>query len=798
VTVAPASKTIASGSKLQFTATGLYSDGSTADLTSTSTWSSSNGVAATIASTGIATGVAAGTATIKATQGTLNGSATLTVTGGTSPTLVSISVTPAAPSLAKGLTQAFTATGTFSDGTKQDLTASVTWASSNTATATIASTGIATGVAAGTTSISATQGSLTGSATLTVTGVSVTLVSISVSPTSPSLAKGFTQAFTATGTFSDGTKQDLTASATWASSNTATATIASTGIATGVGAGTTTISATQGSVSGSTTLAVTNPALVQITVTPVNPNLAVGLDRLFAAEGIFSDGSKQDLSAQVAWASSDPTVASISPAGLATGLAVGTSTVRATAGSISGTSALTVTPASLVSISLDPPAPFLPLGTRQQMTATGVFSDRTTQDITAQVTWSSSAPAVVAVDGTGLVTTPSGGSPGTAVLTASRGSITGTTVVTVTQPVLSSIDVFGDTPIIVGTVGSYTATAFYSDGSFADVTAQATWTSSSPTVATVDNMPAAAGTVTAVGAGTATLTAVFSGVSGAATVTVNAATLTSITITPASPAIAILSQIQFTATGVFNNGSTQDLTSQVAWSSSNVTIAKISSASGTEGLATGVGAGTATISAGFNGVTGSTTLQVSPATLTSIAVTPANPTLNKGFTQQLTAIGTFSDGSTQDLTAQVSWSSSNTTVASVSNLSGSEGIVSGLATGTATITADLNGVSASTTVTVSGATLASISVTPANKTVKSGTTVRFVATGTFSDGSTAKISNQVAWTSSDPTIARINPGKKGGPGKCYTLSLGTVTITATKAPSAGAPAVTGSTTLTVN
>ena len=794
ITLTPAAPSLAKGASQAFTATGIFSDGSSADLTTTATWSSANAAVATISVAGIATGVSVGTTTISATQGSVSGSATLTVT---IPTLVSISVSPASPSLAKGFTQAFTASGYYSDGSKQDLTTLVTWATSNTSVATIASTGIATGVSVGTTAISATQGAVSGTATLSVTGA--TLVSISASPASSSLAKGFSLPFTATGTFSDGSKQDLTTLVTWASSNVGTATIASAGIATGVSVGTTTISATQGSISDSTTLTVTSPTLVQVTVTPISPNLPVGLDLQFAAEGIFSDGSKQDLSARVSWTSSNSTVGSIGSTGLATGLASGTSTITATTGSISGTSALTVTPTVLSSISLDPPAPYLPLGTRQQMTATGVFSDRTVLDITAQVVWSSSAPAVANVDGTGLVSTPTGSTTlGTTTITAAIGSISGTTVVTVTQPVLTSIIVFGATPIIVGTTNIYTATAFYSDGSLADVTAQATWPSSNIAVAAVDNSPSTAGTVTAVGAGTATLTAVFGGVSGTASVTVNAATLLSIAITPASQTIAVRSQLQFTAIGSYNNGSTQDLTTQVAWSSSDVTVAQISSASGTEGLATGISAGMATLSAGFNGVTGSTTLSVSPATLTSIAVTPANSTLYKGFTQQLTATGTYSDGTTQDLTTQVSWSSSNATVASVSNLFGFKGIVSGLSPGMATITANLNGVSANATVTVSTVVLVSITVTPADKTVSKGTIVRYVATGHFSDGSTAKISNQVAWISSNPDIASINPGKKGGAGKCYTLSLGTVTITATKSPGGGGTAISGSTTLTVN
>jgi uncharacterized protein YjdB len=163
----------------------------------------------------------------------------------------------------------------------------------------------------------------------------------------------------------------------------------------------------------------------------------------------------------------------------------------------------------------------------------------------------------------------------------------------------------------------------------------------------------------------------------------------------------------------------------------------------------------------------------------------------------MVATGTFSDGSTQDITTQATWTSSNRTVAVISNALGNEGLVTALAAGTTTLTATFNGVSGSTGLTVTNVVLVSIAVTPANKTLKVGGKQKMVATGTFSDGSTKNISNQVTWTSSDPTIARINASKKGGIGKVYAISPGTVTITATKPPSGGQPAVSGSTSLTV-
>ena len=86
--------------------------------------------------------------TISATLGSGDG---LDGADGDGGALQSIAVTPANPIIAKGLTQQFTATGTFSDNTTQNLTSQVTWASATPAVATITAAGLATGVAAGTT-----------------------------------------------------------------------------------------------------------------------------------------------------------------------------------------------------------------------------------------------------------------------------------------------------------------------------------------------------------------------------------------------------------------------------------------------------------------------------------------------------------------------------------------------------------------------------------------------------------------------------------------------------------------------
>lgn len=175
-----------------------------------------------------------------------------------------------------------------------------------------------------------------------VPGAPQSSVSITVTPANSSIAQGATQQFTATGTYSDGSTQNLTSTATWSSSNTSVATISSTGLASGVGAGNSTIQAASGSVTGSTTLTVAAPMLSSIAVTPANPSIAEGARQQFTATGRYSDGSTQNLTNAVTWHSSNTSVAKISSHGLATAGEEGTSTIRATQGTVSGSTVLTV------------------------------------------------------------------------------------------------------------------------------------------------------------------------------------------------------------------------------------------------------------------------------------------------------------------------------------------------------------------------------------------------------------------------------------------------------------------------
>ena len=167
IAVTPALASVPVGLTQPFVATGTYSDGSIVDISKTAVWTSASPLVATVlSSTGVATGVSAGSALITATSGGKSGSATLTVIAGT---LASIEVTPAPATVHIGFTQPFVAKGTYSDGSIIDISTSVAWTSGSPLVATVlSSTGVATGVSAGSALITATSGSSSGSATLTV------------------------------------------------------------------------------------------------------------------------------------------------------------------------------------------------------------------------------------------------------------------------------------------------------------------------------------------------------------------------------------------------------------------------------------------------------------------------------------------------------------------------------------------------------------------------------------------------------------------------------------------------------
>ncbi len=447
---------------------------------------------------------------------------------------------------------------------------------------------------------------------------------------------------------------------------------AATAVAAGVGSGSTSIRASMGTiVSPAVTLSVGAPVLQSIAITPGNlPPIPLGATPTFTATGTNTDGSQSTLATAV-WTSSDTDVIEFTSGGTTLAKASGTAVLTAKSGLISASIAVTVTPATLSSVSVAPAGPLTlplgqaqpatggPLGPTQQLTATANYSNGTTQDVTAIATWASDNVVSVANPVAGLVI--AGTTAGSANITAACLGVTSAAVaVTIGAAAVTAVQVQQAGPVLpVGQTLNLSAVATHSDSATPSAIA-GTWTSSNAAVAS-----AAGNVVTGVAPGVATLT--FSdgtGHSASTTVTVTAATLASISLTPVSPSVAKGLKLQLKALGIYSNGTTADVTTSVAWSSgsADATVDSVT------GIVTGVNLDPAvTITASLFGLAPTVNVAVTAAVLQSIAVSPAGPvTILPAQTQQFAATGTFSDGTTQTITSSATWNSSSTAVASIS------------------------------------------------------------------------------------------------------------------------------------
>ena len=399
--------------------------------------------------------------------------------------------------------------------------------------------------------------------------------------------------------------------------------------------------------------------LASIAVTPANPSIVLGAQQLFSAVGTFNDSSTASL-ASVLWSSSNTSVAAISndatDSGAAASLTQGTATVTASAAGISGTAALTITGPTLVSIQLNPQSPTIPLGSTQQFSAIGVYADGSTQDVTSSVTWSSSAPAVVAVNSSGLAT---GLLQGVATIQASYGSISSNTNASVSSSVSPScgggnpnVQVSpncggggggggGTTPTISvatsGTPSAYghpvTFTATVTSGDTGTVTfynGSASIGTATPSNGkaslTTSSLPAGSDSITASIAASGSY---LSATSSAITQVVNGISPTISLVTSATPST-YRTSVTFTAT-VTNGG-----TGAVTFLNGSTSIGTATPSNGTATLSTNtlpVGSDSITATIAPNG-------QYAPATSSAVlqAITPAPPTIS-GLSPSSGAVG---------------------------------------------------------------------------------------------------------------------------------------------------------------
>ncbi|HUM06762.1 MAG TPA: Ig-like domain-containing protein [Terriglobales bacterium] len=741
IAMTPANPTVAltvapqSPATTQFVVIGQYNVGSPKDITSQMTWISLDTKVATLDSKGTATAVGSGRVIVTAqifepaTQKTLQASTVLSVV----PQLTSITVSPASAQIAKDTAQQFTAAGKYNDGTQADVTALVGWSSSQPATATVSSSpgtqGRAFAVASGSSDITASLGALSSSAALTVTNANLT--SVAVAPKGSTISLANAQQFKATGAFDDGTTQDITATAAWASSDRSIAHVTSAGLVTGKGIGNAVITASAGGFADTANTSVDASSVASVAILPV-AKIANGTRLQMRAAAVLKDGSSLEVTSTpgIAWISSNPAIATVGSNGFVASVSPGLTTISAKLGNQTGSASLQISDATIQSLAVAPNQATIGLGATQNIVALAIFNDSTgnfQQDLSNSAAWSSDNTAVATVAfAKGLQEWVTANATGTANVSATFSdghgkAVTGSAVLNVSSATLSGISVTpGNTGVTLGGGKQLIATGTYSDGTAQDLTIAADWNSASGAVAEVTPF----GFALAGSPGQTSVVAAFGFQTGASAVVVNPGAVVKIDICAATvsdplnncppldpqtpvPPISFAKAVPYglVALATFADGSRADLTGSARWTSSNPSAVSVSDDPAIPGLVTGIPyqgsvtglvAGHVTITATAGGVSGSADVIVTDATPAFLTVTPPNGAVHLGFPQQMTVVATFSDSTTQDVTPYVTWSTSDPTIAVVypGGLAYSSGI------GPATLTATLSGISGSTTLTV--------------------------------------------------------------------------------------------------
>jgi len=473
-----------------------------------------------------------------------------------------------------------------------------------------------------------------------------------------------------------------------------------TALAAGAGYGSATITAVSGALSAAITLGVGAPVLQSVTVLPVGisastagsllqlPPLPMNATLALQAVGSNSDGSKPTLSG-VNWVSSNPNILAVSASGIVTaGTTAGTATITADSGIISGSISLSVTAASIGSISVTPSSVTAVVGQTVQLAATANYSDGSAPNITAiaaftcadaaSVTFiSTNALPLVAGEflakaadaGTTLTATfPSAWTlPAPAPATPASTLVVTAAVVTALAiaPANATVPLPADLVVPETEPAGYSASSTFSDGTTGTPTV--TWTSSNPSVATIDP---ALGTLTVHTTGTTTITATYTPaapappIAATTSLSVSPAHLTAISVTPNTLTLAAGLTQQLTVTGTFDDGSFVDMTGYATWSPNNAN-ATVSST----GLVKGVnGSQTAIIKAQWMNINSTAAVTIKPAIPESLAVTtwPSGKTwVAPGQNLSLVATVTNSDATTTLVTSTAQWSSSTPSLISI-------------------------------------------------------------------------------------------------------------------------------------
>jgi hypothetical protein len=760
--ITPDKANVLIGGQQSYQAVATLTDGSEKDITALVTWSVDNDALAQLevnADSVAATGLSNGTANILANYRDMNAGAQLSIGA------ISYNITPSEASILTGMQQRYKAFAIFSDGLQRDITEQMTWASSTPEVASISVNGgvvTATGLVDGATSISASYNDDTLFAQLDV--IDATPETLVLTPASLSVPVGVSQQYNAYLTTSNKTVIDVTQLATWSVADNSIAAIDNTGWLTTSAVGNTLVNASfvqNGTTySSSGALAVNNATLDSLVVTPKNGKFPVGKIGVYRADAYFSDGNVFDVTREATWQIADESIASIVSTGIFAGdsvaLSPGKTKVTASLLSVSDTTSVEVTNAELLSISLSPLATSTPVGVDVNYQAHAFYSDGSKRDITQIGAWSSREPSVAAISFIGAKSGQANAfAIGTTDIIISFDGLTKSTPLTVTNAIVTELQISPlDPSVPVGTEGRFIATAYFTDDTTHDVTNKTNWLVDDYSVVAVVPLGNSGGYAQALSQGSALLTANYGGESTSTTITVSAAVLESLSLTPSQATIPMGTTQQYQLFGVYSDGNSHDLTSFASYQSSDATAASIdANALATAHLTSTTGV---TITATYLAKQTTASLKVSDGNLEYITVEPAEQNVAIGHQYNLKAQAYYTGGVNNDVTKLATWSVEKGDVASVDNTATNAGTVLGISQGSTQVMASFEGKEATNITTVTQAVLENVVITPTNKTIAAGLTQQYQLFAIFSDHSSQDVTLLSNWTSAQPKAVTID------------------------------------------
>ena len=820
VSLSPQDAVLSAGVQVHYQLLARYSDGAEQDVTASALFTSSDQSVAVIEASGtdagLATAMASGSSQIGASYGGLQTSGKLTVVA---ENLIpqSLAISPVSAKLLVGSQLQYRAVLSLSNGDQQDVTRSVLWESSAPGIAAIDSGGLALGVAAGTSNISARLANSTGNdlvanAAMVVNATAVTIADFYIEPAQTQTLPGTSVQFLAWVITSDGQRYDVTRSVTWQSSNPAIAGISGKGKVQALAVGDVQIQAgfsySGQTYSDSASLAIIAPAITELNITPNYAEIVLGQQLAYVATARLAQGVSVDVTTMVSWSSSNPAVASISAAGLATSLAGGSTDIGASlvyqGVTYSATADLLVDAPvpELTALILSPQNSTVIAGQQINYQCQAVFSDGSIYEVTTDCQWSTAATNIAVIDAlTGELTAVAEGITTVSASFTYQGSrMDASTKVTVLKENISLQELQvtpAEAQILPGTTQEFQATALLSDGRTLDVSSNVIWQSEDETIASVSAKGTARGHAVGQSRISATLT-LASGTwsdSGLLDVVLPDVEVTQFRILPARKVALPGTNVTYRAQLVFADGTELDVSTLSDWAVADTTVAEMVNNRGEVWTLsagnTQVAASLTMFGASFNAA--AELVVVDPEShITGLELQPDPARLLVGGNLQMQAFIMLTNGQSIDVTTLGQWAVADETIATVD----SDGLLTGISAGVSTVAKTLKSGSKRWSVSVAvevddPVALAELRVTPLDTEAVVGTTVQYKAVAVFTDGGSLDVTADAGWSVADPAIADVADQA----GRVLALSAGTTQVSATY--TAGSVTLSDSTDLTV-